>query len=114
MGEVSETVVIASVENVLEHILHIAEISSGDTFASHFIKGLSAVVDILVKSGITLLCEFTGNTRGVTDTETIRPFLLSQYSGVVIFPICNRGPDFFAVFANDFKHRRFSGANITP
>lgn len=62
MGEVSETIVITSVEDVLKDILHIAVVAGGDTFAPDFIKRLSAVEDILVKSGITLFGEFTGNT----------------------------------------------------
>lgn len=42
MGKIAASYVISPLEDILKNILHVAEISRGDTFAADFIESLTA------------------------------------------------------------------------
>lgn len=105
VGKISVAEVVTPLNDVLKDILHIPEISRGNTFATDFIESLPTRCYIFLNSGITLFGEHSGYITGIGDAEAIFPCITSHLSGIVSISIVRRRSHAVAIFTDDFKHR---------
>lgn len=114
VGEVSTPDIIAPLDNVLENILHVAEVARGDALAADFVKRLTAGSNVLLDAGIAIPCKHPGYIACVGDSETIRQWLFAHLARLIAVPIANRRPNHLAVLANNLKHSGFAGSDVAP
>lgn len=106
--------VISPLEDILKDILHVAEISRGDTFTTDFIESLTARNYVILNAWIALFGKHSRNIAGIGDSETICPGVLAHRSRIVFFTITYRSAHHVAIVSDNFKHCGFAGADVSP
>lgn len=114
MSEITMTEIIATLDDVLENILHIAEKTGRNTFPTDFIECLPASYDILLDTGIASFGKHSGYEACIRDSESIFPSVFSKLPGQVLISVAHRRSHNATEFSHDFKHGGFTCAYVSP
>ena len=114
VGEVAPAYVVASLDDILKHVLHVAVVARRDALAANFIERLTGHHDVALDGGIAAHGEHAGDVARVGSVEPVGPCVAPHRSGVDAVAIALRRSDLAAILADDFKHRRLARADVAP